>query len=125
MGRVVWVGAAAVTTAFVVMGATGSLEPNAALENEEIEIGYAEPDVGEPIAVVSSLSGSALATAAFGMEALQPETYDGALVMDLIDASHLEDTAKLRLSVNLAAAEAGRADLDAVLSDVRVALAVE
>ena len=125
MGRVVWAGAALVTAAFVVIGATGALEPKAAPENEEISLGFAEPEIGEPEVLSPFGTSSALITAAFGMEALQPDTYDGALVMDLIDASPLEETAKLRLSVNLAAAEAGRADLESVLTDVRVALAVE
>ena len=125
MGQVVWAGAALVTAAFVVIGATGSLEPKSASENAEYVHGFAAPDIGEAERLVQIGSGSALMTAAFGMEALQADTYDSALVMDLIDASPLAETAKLRLSVNLAAAEAGRADLETVLSDVRVALAVE
>jgi len=125
MGRMVWAGASFVTVAFVAIGVTGSLEPQDVLEETELAFGVAEPEIGEPEILSPFEAGSALVTAAFGMEALQPDTFDGTLVMDLIDASHLEDTAKLRLSVSLAAAEAGRADLEAVLTDVRVALAVE
>lgn len=70
-------------------------------------------------------SGRALATAAFGLSALQPDTYNGELVLEIIDASHLDEGEKQDLASDLAAAEAGRADLDDVLEDVRIALAVE
>lgn len=70
-------------------------------------------------------SGRALATAAFGLSALQPETYNGELVLEIIDASHLDEEQKDELAYSLKAAEAGRADLDEVLEDVRVALAIE
>ena len=70
-------------------------------------------------------SGSALSVAAFGLSALQPDTYNGELVLEIIDASHLNEEEKDSLAAELAAAEAGRADLDEVLEDVRVALALE
>jgi hypothetical protein len=70
-------------------------------------------------------SGSALSVAAFGLSALQPDTYNGELVLAIIDASHLDEEDKVALASDLAAAEAGRADLDDVLEDVRIALALE
>jgi hypothetical protein len=70
-------------------------------------------------------SGNAISVAAFGLSALQPDTYNGELVLEIIDASHLDEEEKDSLAAELAAAEAGRADLDEVLEDVRVALALE
>jgi len=70
-------------------------------------------------------SGRAISTAAFGLSALQPATYNGEVVLEIIDASHLDETAKRDLVQDLAAAESGHADLHEVLADVRVALAVE
>ncbi len=70
-------------------------------------------------------SGSALATAAFGMSTLQPETYDGEMVASIIAASPLEEVEKVQLTSNLQLAEEGDADLHRVLSQVRSALAVE
>lgn len=98
-----------------------------------------ESTVVEPVSVMSEAgttatvtsvmsvgtAGSALASAAFGLDALQPETYNGEIVLDIIDASPLAGTEKRRLAAGLEAAEAGRADLQRVLSDVRYALAVE
>ena len=70
-------------------------------------------------------SGFALATAAFGMSALQPETYDGDMVASIIAASPLQEVEKVQLTSNLQEAEQGDADLNRVLSDVRSALAVD
>lgn len=89
------------------------------------DVSYAEPEIGQPEAFFIGSTGSALASAAFGLEALQPETYNGEIVLDIIDASPLERAEKRRLTASLEAAEAGRADLQRVLSDVRVSLAVE
>lgn len=87
-------------------------------QTEEIEV--------EQIEILSVGSvGSALASAAFGLDALQPETYNGEIVLDIIDASPLAGADKRRLVAGLEAAEAGRAELHRVLSDVRYALAVE
>ena len=92
---------------------------------ETTETAVVVSDIGSPITLDSSTSGRALAAAAFGLSALQPETYDGELVADIIDASHLDTYEKRELTDNLRDAEAGRADLDLVLAEVRIALAVE
>lgn len=81
--------------------------------------------VAEPRVLTSGDAGSALATAAFGLSALQPETYDGELVLDLIDASPLAVGEKDRLTAKLIAAEAGHGELPTVLADIRTSLAVE
>lgn len=70
-------------------------------------------------------SGSALATAAFGLSALQPETFNGEMVLDIIEASPLEYSEKDRLTAKLMAAKAGNAQLPRVLEDIRTSLAVE
>lgn len=124
MGQFIWVlaGAAAVGTVIglskyshqerVVGEASASVMEEANVQDETAAI-----DVGS--------RGSALAVAAFGLSALHPETYNGEMVIKIIDASHLDASAKRALERELEAAEAGRADLDVVLADVRVALAVE
>lgn len=126
MGRVVLAGAAMmITFAAVAWVASGNPYQRVKPGDDRLEIVSIRPDEGEPEFPDPLETGSAIVTAAYGMDALQPASYDGALVIDLIDASHLGAAAKLRLSVNLAAAEAGRADLETVLSDVRAALALE
>lgn len=95
------------------------VEPVALVEQETppaspVSDGY---DVGS--------SGAALATAAFGLSALQPETYNGQIVIDIIEASPLDFGEKDRLIAKLMAAEAGRAELPRVLADIRLSLAVE
>jgi hypothetical protein len=105
----------------------------AALENSnptdaEIDSEYVlDPtaQTGEPLVVEFRENGSALAAAAFGLSALQPETYDGDIVLEIIHASHLNATEKEELTAVLLAAEEGQGDLVNVLQDVRVALAVE
>ena len=92
------------------------------VETVTYETAYVEPDIGEP-KVLDLSRGSALATAAFGMSALQPETYNGELVIELLKASPLADEDKARLVASLNAAEAG--ELPAILADVRTALAIE
>ena len=86
------------------------------------DIAYAEPQIGEA-KVLELRSGSALATAAFGMSALQPETYNGELVIELLKASPLADEDKARLVGSLNSAKS--TELPAVLADVRTALAIE
>ena len=105
----------------------------AALENSnptdaEIDTEYVlDPtaQTGEPLVMEFRENGSALAAAAFGLSALQPETYDGDIVLEIIHASHLNATEKEELTAVLLAAEEGQGDLVNVLQDVRVALAVE
>lgn len=70
-------------------------------------------------------SGEALIAAAYGFEALQPESYDRDIVIELIEASPLDAPVKAGLAEELSAAEMGYLSLDAVLSDVRIALSVE
>lgn len=96
----------------------------AGVEPVSVEQVSLKDPVATPVMSVGS-AGSALASAAFGLDALQPETYNGEIVLDIIDASPLAGTEKRRLAAGLEAAEAGRADLQRVLSDVRYALAVE
>ncbi len=100
-------------------------EPVRHTEPNEFETSYAKPEIGKAQTFEIGSNGSALASAAFGLEALQPETYNEEIVLDIIDASPLERAEKLRLTASLEAAEAGRADLQSVLTDVRSSLAVE
>lgn len=130
MGQVIWIMAAAAAVGAVIGLTSLSHQdpvPAAAIapQAEEPAVAEARSDVGEPEVVEFGGSGSALAAAAFGLSALQPETYDGELVLDIIDASHLDQVAKEELAADLAAAEKGRADLDDVLEEVRIALAIE
>jgi hypothetical protein len=131
MGRVFWM--TSVASAAAVIFALDYERPNKAepvaaqdVPRDEIVVAEAMPDIGTP-AYLPPLgqSGTALATAAFGMSALQPETYDGDMVANIIAASPLEEVEKVQLSASLQAAEKGHADLHSVLSDVRSALAVE
>lgn len=122
MGQFLWILAGA--------AAVGSVIGLSALSNQEPElVSYTAtaPALVHDTQAVDEFgsSGRALAAAAFGLSALQPDTYNGELVLEIIDASHLDDTEKQELAADLAAAEAGRADLDDVLQDVRIALAVE
>lgn len=95
------------------------------MTSKAADTAIAVSEIGSPIKLEAGASGRALAAAAFGLSALQPETYDGELVLDIIDASHLDTYEKRELTDNLKDAEAGRADLVLVLAEVRVALAVE
>lgn len=128
MGQIIWILAGAAAIGSVIgLTALGNqepvlAEPETAKPAEVAEVVAAAPT--QPVTGFGS-SGSALAAAAFGLSALQPDTYDGELVLDIIDASHLNEDEKQDLAADLAAAEAGRADLDDVLADVRIALAVE
>ncbi len=121
MGQVVWISGVMVAAAAVwTVTSAGAERPG----DFDYEAAFAEPEIGEP-EILNVKSGSALATAAFGMQALQPETYNGETVVDLIQASPLTDYEKTHLTGILAAAEAGEADLSDVLTNVRVALAVD
>ena len=122
MGQVIWLsGIAGAAAIALLIGAGGALSPDEAT----IETAYAEPDIGAPAQLSLGSDGSALSAAAFGMSALQPETYNGEIVLDIIEASPLTDADKVRLTSNLRAAETGQRELATVLADVRFALAVE
>ena len=115
MGQIIWTLAGA--------AAVGSVIGLTALSNQEPEMASLETSEPARPALVAQQqdvmefgsSGRALAAAAFGLSALQPDTYNGELVLEIIDASHLDEIEKQELT----------ADLDDVLEDVRVALAVE
>lgn len=125
MGHVFWI--------FAALAAVGGLIGLTSLDNHEPRV--AKPKTVQADGPVEKApqrtfddfgsSGSALSVAAFGLSALQPDTYNGELVLEIIDASHLDEEEKDALAADLAAAEAGRADLDEVLEEVRVALALE
>lgn len=83
------------------------------------------PAVAPVVELDTGSTGSALATAAFGLSALQPETFNSEVVIDIIEASPLGYSEKDRLTAKLMAAEAGNAELPEVLADIRVSLAVE
>lgn len=122
MGQFLWILAGA--------AAVGSVIGLSALSNQEPELVSYTATAPALVADAQQFdefgsSGRALAAAAFGLSALQPDTYNGELVLEIIDASHLDDAEKQELAAELAAAEAGRADLDDVLQDVRIALAIE
>ena len=125
MGQVIWILAGAAAVGAVIGLTSFSTTPpvvgtaDVPAETEPVRT------AGEPLVEDVGSSGRALAAAAFGLSALQPDTYNGELVLEIIDASHLDESEKQELVAELAAAEAGRADLDDVLEEVRVALAVE
>ena len=111
--------------AVLVVGLAMALEQDAGAER----IGIREPSMELARSPVVDLdagrTGSALATAAFGLSALQPETFNSEVVIDIIEASPLAYGEKDRLTAKLLAAEAGNAELPEVLEDIRVSLAVE
>ncbi len=122
MGQVIWLsGIAGAAAVALLIGAGGALSP----ADDAYETAYAEPDIGAPAQLSVGSNGSALSAAAFGMSALQPETYNGEIVLDIIEASPLASADKVRLTSNLRAAESGKRELARVLADVRFALAVE
>ncbi len=123
MGQVVWISGAVASVAIVWAVASSGADSPETL-NKNYDVASADTDNGKT-AEFPSTNGSALATAAFGMSALQPETYNEEIVMDIIQASPLNEADKSRLAGDLVAAGAGTADLSDVLSNVRVALAVE
>ena len=122
MGQIIWISGMATAMAVILAVSSGGPESTAP---ETYNTAYVQPEIGEPKTLDQSVTGSALATAAFGMSALQPETYNGELVLDIIEASHLAFDRKVKLAADIQAAEAGQADLARVLSSVRVALAVD
>ena len=124
MGRMSWIFSVAVAVA-IIFGVSRLAGDTSQSEQVGYETAFAESEIGDAETFFIGSTGSALASAAFGLEALQPETYNGEIVLDIIDASPLERAEKRRLTASLAAAEAGRADLQHVLMDVRVSLAVE
>lgn len=131
MGRVFWITSVAAAAAVIYglnLERPDRAESVAATDVPRAEVVVAEvqPEIGEAEHLPPlGQSGFALATAAFGMSALQPETYDGDMVASIIAASPLEELEKVQLTSSLQAAERGKADLHSVLSDVRSALAVE
>lgn len=132
MGNILWL-SGLVAAAVLVLQASGSrpyssaspIGPDARTDDDAAILAYAQPAIGEPLRVELDVQSSALATAAFGMAALQPETYDKDMVLEIIDASPLAEIEKTQLVAGLSAVEIGNAELDRVLLDVRVALAVE
>ncbi|NNE80022.1 MAG: hypothetical protein HKN18_07075 [Silicimonas sp.] len=121
MGQIIWISGMVSAMAVIWAVSSGEAETSGP---DAYETAYAAPDVGEP-ELLTGTAGSALATAAFGMSALQPETYNSELVLELIEASHLTHSHKLKLASKIHAAEAGQVDLAQVLSTVRVALDVD
>ncbi len=124
MGQAVWIASATAVAALVVgsvvfVDRRENIEPVAMLEAE------AAPEIGEAAQLEFGSTGSAIATAAFGLSALQPETYNSQIVIDIIEASPLGYGEKDRLTAKLMAAEAGHAKLPSVLADIRISLAVE
>lgn len=123
MGRVAWIGG----LGLVVVGALWlAAEPGGSAVGEPVALLETTPlPRPESRAVTLDDTGSALATAAFGLSALQPETFNSQMVRDIIEASPLAYGEKDRLTAKLLAAEAGQAELPRVLEDIRVSLAVE
>lgn len=130
MGRVYWITSVAAASA-VIFGLNQAIPEQAEMvakaqpARADVIVAEALPKIGKAEHLPFGQDGSALATAAFGMSALQPETYNGDMVASIIAASPLEEVEKVQLTSNLQAAESGNADLHMVLSDVRSALAVE
>ena len=124
MGQVVWMSGLAVVIALLV-GAGIATERETAAEPVAYVDTNVEPQAAPTTDPAVGRAGSALATAAFGLSALQPETFNSEIVRDIIEASPLAYGEKDRLTAKLLAAEAGHAELPRVLADIRVSLAVE
>lgn len=124
MGQIVWISGATIAIGLLI-GA--SLAGDGSSIAEPVAFEDAAPQATPHATRELELgdAGSALATAAFGLSALQPETYNSQIVHDIIEASPLGYGEKDRLTAKLAAAEAGQAELPSVLADIRVSLAVE
>ena len=124
MGYFFWISSFVVAVGIVI-----GLDTRAKHRAAEADTGFAAAYVASGEVQVEELqvgsTGSALATAAFGLSALQPETFNSQIVRDIIEASPLAYTEKDRLTAKLIAAEMGRAELPRVLTDIRVSLAVE
>ncbi len=124
MGRVVWItGLCLVAISAIGLAVETQDEPTIDAVALAVPQARPEPPVSRPVTLGST--GSALATAAFGLSALQPETFNSQMVRDIIEASPLDYSEKDRLTAKLHAAEAGQAELPRVLSDIRVSLAIE
>ncbi|MEM7717751.1 MAG: hypothetical protein AAF222_00980 [Pseudomonadota bacterium] len=124
MGRVVWITSGVVGAFMALAFVTSDNQPPQA-EQVVFEDSEMSPDWGTVEQVNAGPTGSAIATAAFGLSALQPETFNRQIVIDIIEASPLGYGEKDRLTAKLMAADAGRAKLPSVLEDIRVSLAVE
>lgn len=126
MRQLFWVSTCVTTIAVVfAVGTVSKINADRVSVAQAYETAYAEPEIGTATQLSLRGAGSAISAAAFGLSALQPETYDGEIVLDIINASPLASRQKLELAAELRAAETGRADLNRVLTDVRVALAIE
>ncbi|MGR3515213.1 MAG: hypothetical protein ACU0GG_20810 [Paracoccaceae bacterium] len=122
MGRIIWISA----TVLVAVWSVG-LVLDTARHAADAPVALTQYDLAdnESRQIALGTTGSALATAAFGLSALQPETFNGQIVRDIIEASPLALGEKDRLTAKLLAAQAGNAELPRVLADIRVSLAVE
>lgn len=124
MGRVVWIaGLCLVAVSAIGIAVQTSEQPDVEPLALATPQAVPQPPISRPVTLDST--GSALATAAFGLSALQPETFNSQIVRDIIEASPLAYGEKDRLTAKLHAAEAGQAELPQVLSDIRVSLAIE
>ena len=124
MGRVIWItGLCLVAISAVGIAVQTGHDPE--IEPVALAVPPQVPHVQDTPPVQLNSTGSALATAAFGLSALQPETFNSEIVREIIEASPLAYGEKDRLTAKLHAAEAGQAELPQVLSDIRVSLAVE
>ena len=124
MSQTVWISGMVILAAvFIGTGLRFEVNPDAG------QVAYLEAPAASSSNDASRLEdgtiGSALATAAFGLSALQPETFNSEIVLDIIDASPLGYAEKDRLTAKLMAARAGNAELPRVLADIRASLAVE
>ena len=124
MGHFFWISSTAVAGAIVFSLSTLPEAEQGGRQNQ-VATSYLAVQPEENGIVTVGTSGSALATAAFGLDALQPETFNVEIVQDIIEASPLDFGEKDRLIAKLFAAEAGQAELPRVLTDIRVSLAVE
>ena len=125
MGRFFWV-SSVVVAGSIVFGLNSMAEREVISQvNVTPQSAFAEPEIGSPADLEIGTTGSALATAAFGLSALQPETFNIQIVRDIIEASPLAYSEKDRLTAKLMAAEAGNAHLPRVLADIRVSLALD
>ena len=125
MGHVIWISGAATALAVVFGLSAAGPDISVASEARDERTAYVQPAIAEPVSMTVGSAGSALATAAFGMSALQPETFNGELVFDIIEASPLADEEKSKLYASLRAINSGQTDLDLALEEIRVALAIE
>ncbi len=122
MGHIIWASSFAAVAAFVFGITTGDSDADGAPVERSV---VAETPTAPAEVTGNGSWGSALASAAWGMSALRPETYNGEIVIDLLEASPLSESDRDAFEADLAAAELGRADLDEVLADIRMALALD